>query len=281
MNFVLNEELIEYTKNHKEPFVKSAHHMISQCLELDKEIPNDYRWLFSSKDSLEQQVKVITDGDSKKVNYIYWNDQASNIEAYCYMTFWRGVELIKSCVNGLNARDTIAPAIAARSLLELSTVFLLNANTLEKTFSKVTFPDKTVVCSTEVEELVVKMIWGTRYDNPEPHLQQTNIMTSLKKLAKNPNAKELMPKYEFLCDIAHPSFIGNTSYWSHVEGVTTDNREKRVISRLTSRNFNADILDNTIWSLAWSSVCIKNSFEMLMKANNSLLDKLSTSNLTP
>jgi hypothetical protein len=231
--------------------------------------------MFSSKESLEQQLKVITDGNDKRMNFIYWNDQTSNIEAYCYMTFWRVVELIKSCVNGLNTRDTIAPAISARSLLELSKVFLLNANILEKTFSKVTFPDKTVVCSTEVEEFVVKMIWGTRYDNPEPHLQQTNIMTSLNKLAKNPNARELIPKYEFLCDIAHPSFIGNTSYWSHVESVTTDNREKRVISRLTSRNFNAEILDNTIWSLAWASVCIINSFVMLIKANKSLMDKLN------
>lgn len=275
LSFVLNEELIEYTKNHKEPFVESANHMISQCLDLDKKTPDDYRWMFSSKESLEQQLKAITNGDYKRINFIYWNDQASNIEAYCYMTFWRAVELIKSCVNGLNARDTIAPAIAARSLLELSTVFLLNANVLENTFSKITFPDNTVVSSTKVEELVVKMIWGTRYDNPEPHLQQTNIMTSLKKLAKNPNAKELMPKYEFLCDIAHPSFIGNTSYWSHVEEVTIDNREKRVISRSTSRSFNAEILDNTIWSLAWSSVCIKNSFEMLIKANKSLLDQLN------
>ena len=273
----MNRELIEYSQNHSDPIIKLAHHMVSQCFELDKKTPNDYRWLFSSKESLDKQLKAINEVDYKKINSVFWNDQTSNIEAYCHMSLWRGIELIRSCINGLNTKETIVPAIAARSLLELSTVFLINANILGKTFSTITFDEGKVITSTEVESLVIKMIWGTRYDNPEPHLQQTNIMTSLNRLAKNPNARQLLPTYEFLCDIAHPSFIGNTSYWSHVESVTPDDRESRVISRLTSRKFNTDILDKTIWSLAWSSECIKNSFEILMQANKMLLEKLGNS----
>ena len=273
MSLSLNEELLDRINDHDDMIIKSAQIMINECLDLDKKVPDSYSWLFSSKESLRKQLLAVGN-DYKKINSVFWNDQTSNVEAYCYMTFWRGVELIQSCLSGLNEKETIAPAVSARSLLELSTVFLLNANVLEKTFSQAVFPEKTVVTSTEVEELVIKMIWGTRYDNPEPHIQQTNIMTSLKKLAKNPNASELMPTYEFLCDIAHPSFIGNTSYWSHIESITPDDQEKRVISRLSSRNFNSDILDKTVWSLAWSSVCIKNSFEMLMAANKSLLNRL-------
>lgn len=273
----MNEELIEYSKRHHDPIIKSAHQIILQCLELDKKIPDNYRWLFSSKESLDKQLKSITNISHKDINSIYWNDQMSNIEAYYHMTLWRGVELIKSCINGLNSKETIVPAIAARSLLELSTVFLINANILSQTFSQVTFPNKTVVGSTEIENLVVKMIWGTRYDNPEPHLKQTNIITYLDKLAKISESKQLKPIYEFLCDIAHPSFIGNTSYWSHLESVTLDGRENRVISRLNSRNFNTDILDKTIWSLAWSAECIKNSFEILIQANLLLSEKLHDS----
>lgn len=52
------------------------------------------------------------------------------------MTWWRGNELVRSCLNGLNGREVIVPAVAARSLLELSTVFLLNANSLEKISDK-------------------------------------------------------------------------------------------------------------------------------------------------
>lgn len=270
----MSKELIEYSVSHNDPIIKLAHQMISQCLELDKKVPDDYRWLFSSKESLDKQLRTITNVDYKKINSIFWNDQTSNIEAYCHMTLWRSVELIKSCINGLNSKETIVPAIAARSLLEISTVFLINANILSKSFSTIFFPNETVVTSTGIENLVVKMIWGTRYDNPEPHLQQTNIMTSLKKLEKISRSKQLMPTYEFLCDIAHPSFIGNTSYWSHLESITLDGREQRLISRSNFRNFNTDILDKTIWSLAWSSECIKNSFEILIQANRTLLEKL-------
>jgi hypothetical protein len=249
--------------------------MVNHCLALDEKIPSEYSWIFSSKESLDVQLSTVPNGDHKNYNAVYWNDQISNIDAYSMMTLWRGVELIKACLSGLNGKETITPAIAARSLLELSTVFLLNANVLEKTFSEINFPDKTIVTSTEVETLVVKMIWGTRFNNPEPHVQQTNIMTSLNKLAKNPNALELMPTYEFLCDIAHPSFIGNTSYWSHIESVSTDGREKRVISRLTTRYSNTSILDKTLWSLAWSSACIMNSFDMLTTATKSLANKVN------
>lgn len=277
MSYVLNRDLIVYTESHHDPMIRSVNRILSQFSDVDKQVPSEYRWLFSTDQSVIEQLKSLTKDDYKKMNSIYWNDQTSNIEAYCHMTLWRGAELIKSCLNGLNTKETIVPAIAARSLLEISAVFLLNANILEKTFSEVNFPSKTIIVSTEVEVLVTKMIWGTRYGKPKENLQQTNIMTSLQKVAKHPDATKLMPMYEFLCDIAHPSFIGNTSYWSHIEEITCDNQERRVISRLTNRSFNNEILDNTIWSLAWSSGCVKNSFEILMQANKKLLEKLNAS----
>lgn len=277
MSYIFNKDLINYTESSNDPMIRSVNLILSQFSDVDKQVPSEYRWLYSSVESITEQLKSLNKNDHKKMNSIYWNDQTSNIEAYCYMTLWRAAELIKSCISGLNTKETIVPAIATRYLLEISAVFLINANVLSKAFSQITFPIKEVVTSTEVESLVVKMIWGTRYEKPEEHLLQTNIMTSLQKVAKHPDAKTLMPTYEFLCDIAHPSFIGNTSYWSHIEEITCDNQETRVMSRLTNRSFNDDILDKTIWSLAWSSGCIKNSFEMLMHANRELRRKLDAS----
>nr|WP_256837280.1 hypothetical protein [Pseudomonas oleovorans] len=264
-----------YCKDHEDPFVRESEAMVRHCLDLDEKVPNEYGWKFSGKESLEKQISEVA--SYQEVNSIFWKDQARNVEAYALMTYWRGVELIKSCLSGINAREVIAPAISARSLLELSTVFLLNSNNLHKTFGELSFPENTIVTSSEVEALVVKMIWGTRYGEPEPYLTQTNIMTSLQRLSKNPKATELMPNYEFLCDIAHPSFIGNTSYWSHVDSVYPDGSEKRVMSRLSSREFNTEITDKTIWALAWSSACIRNAFEIMSDANRVLLGKLKTS----
>lgn len=265
----------EYCKDHEDPFVRDSEAMVQHCLDLDKKLPNEYWWKFSSKETIEKQARGAV--SCQELNSIFWKDQARNIEAYALMTCWRGVELVKSCLFGINGQEVIAPAVSARSLLELSTVFLLNANSLHKTFGELSFPENAIVTSSEIEALVVKMIWGTRYGEPEQHLTQTNIMTSLKRLSKSPNAAELMPNYEFLCDIAHPSFIGNTSYWSHVESVYPDGSQKRVMSRLSDREFNTEITDKTIWALAWSSVCTRNAFEIMSDANRVLLGKLNAS----
>lgn len=272
---IYGDWLCKYCQGHEDPFVRDSESMIQYGLALDEKIPNEYGWKFSSEESLKRQLHEKN--KPQEVNSIFWEDQARNIEAYALMTCWRGIELMKSCLSGLNGQEIIVPAISARSLIELSTVFILNANILYKTFSGLSFPENTIVISSEVEALVVKMIWGTRYGNPESHLNQTNIMTSLQKLSKSPGAEKLMPSYEFLCDIAHPSFIGNVNYWSHVDSVYPDGSERRVISRLPNRNFNAEIIDRVLWALAWSSLCVRNAFDIVTNSNKILLDKLKVS----
>lgn len=266
----------EWLKAHciKSPIycVKESESMVKHFLDLDKELPDEYRWRFSDKDSIAKQSVIAS--SYSDLNRIFWTDQARNIEAYSVMTWWRANELVRSCLNGLNAREVIVPAVAARSLLELATVFLLNANTLEKNFKEITFAPDRLVFSTDLENLVAKLIWGTRYQLNEESVKQSNIMNSLQKLSKAPGAEDLMQTYEFLCDIAHPSFIGNTTFWSHVEATNPDGSQRRLMSRLTDRNFNTEITDKTLWALGWSATCIYNAFMMTREANAVLLSKL-------
>lgn len=272
---LFDDWLYEFCMVHEDPVLNYAEKMVRHCLSINDKIPNEYDWKFSSKESIKKQLYSAT--GTRQYNKIYWEDQVRNVEAYSIMTLWRGIELIESCLRGLNSKEVIAPATSARSLLELATVFLLNANTLNENFSSITFPKDSLVVSLEIEEMIVKMIWGTRYDNPEPHVLQTNIMTYLQRLAKNPKAENLMPIYEYLCDIAHPSFIGNTSYWSHMESVYPNGSEKRVISRLPTRKMNLKTLEKTTWALAWSSTCIRNAFDIMNEANSMLIGKLGSS----
>ena len=65
----------------------------------------------------QEKLKAMA-ASYQEVNSIFWKNQAHNVEAYALMTCWRGVELIKSCLSGINGRKVIAPAISARSLLE-------------------------------------------------------------------------------------------------------------------------------------------------------------------
>ena len=276
MNLSLNKELTLYTLQHDNPIIRSSKKLIASFLKFNTLIPDSHNWTFTTTESLQEQM-FVANKNHYEINNIFWKDQTSNIEAYAYMTFWRGAELINSALASLNNKELIVAAVATRSLLELSTVFLLNANTIHKTFSQVDFSKGEIIVSTELEELVLKMIWGTRYNNPEPLFTQKNIMTYLDKLAKNHNATELMPTYSFLCDITHPNFIGNLNYWSHLKSELPHGQEIILLSRSSSRQFNTNILDKIIWGLAWSSDCIKNSYNMLVSANELVLKKIENS----
>lgn len=269
---IYSDWLQKYCKDHSEFLVRDSENIVKTFFELDTQLPDEYRWKFSDLDSLTKQAHSAR--SPQDLNKIYWVDQACNIEAYSVMSWWRGNDLIKSCLRGLNDREVLVPAIAARSLLELATVFILHANNLDHNFKKILFTPNDIIISTEIENLVAKMIWGTRYQVKDKLLEQTNIMTPLKKLAKSPGAENLMSTYEFLCDIAHPSLIGNSSYWSHIESIDTDASEIRLISRLSDRDFNTEITDKTLWALAWSAHCINNAFLMMKDANAELLSKL-------
>ncbi len=150
----------------------------------------------------------------------------------------------------------------------------MNANTFEKTFREMFFPKGAVVVSHELEKMVVRIIWGTRYGDPLPHLKQTNVLKSIQWVSKNPKGKDVLPTYEYLCDIAHPSFIGNTRFWSHIEEVLPDGSERRVISKYADRETTRAIVDKILWSLGWSAAVLRNGFEITEVALAQLLKKL-------
>jgi len=181
----------DYCKISSHPLINNAGKMVNACLELESQIPDEYFWKYSSVESFKAQMIEVK--GSKAINELYWTDQVRNLEAYSIITYWRGLELLKPAVRCLNVHDIVSAAVLSRSLLELSSAYIINANTIDASFSKITFPANTLVMSDEIEALIIKMIWGTRLDKPEPYLSQTNILSLIQKLSKNPNAGELLP----------------------------------------------------------------------------------------
>jgi len=119
----------DFCSTSKHPFVRDSARMISYCFELEQQLPERYGWRFCDEDALKRRIESA--GSPSELNRIYWLDQARNVEAYAVMTFWRGTELLRPAIRSLNVHEVIAPAVVARSLLELATVFILNANTIE------------------------------------------------------------------------------------------------------------------------------------------------------
>ena len=118
------------------------------------------------------------------------------------------------------------------------------------------------------------MIWGTRYGDPDPHVKQTNILGYIKKIAENPKASDILDLYYYLCDIAHPSFIGNARFWSRIDKINEDKTEQRVIERYSEGPHTDEILDKVLWTIGWSSAVLRNSFEMSSISIQKLLEKI-------
>jgi hypothetical protein len=260
--------LAEFAKGCSHPFARDSADGIKLCLEFEQKVPKDYGWKFSTAEALLKEFRGTK--NPSDVNRAYWLDFARNCEAYSVMTFWRGLELIKPAIRSLNIREVIAPAVLSRSLLELSAVSLWNANILDENIGKVLAqarekPDF-VVASTELENFMAKAIWGTRLGDPRPEIKQTNVLTIIDKITKNPAASELMTKYEYLCEIAHPNVIGNATFWSHVDKKYPNGSELRIISKSPNVESIRDTLENILWALGWGAAVVRNSLELRSQA---------------
>lgn len=264
--------MVDFCLRSTNEFTRLTPQWVEGCFELDQALPDKYGWRMSEVEAIEGQLAGLT--DYREINRIYWEDQARNVEAYATMTFWRGSELLKASIRSLNIGEVVTPAVLARALLELSATYLKNANTVERLFTELRFPPKTCVWPEEFEENVVKMIWGTRLGDPKPHLKQTNVVTLIQKLSKNPKAVDLWPKYEFLCEVAHPNVIGNSRYWSHVERINSDGSKTVNMSRGARGDHATEILEATLWALGWSAGSLRNGFTLIRNGLGKLLAKL-------
>lgn len=270
-----SENISAFCEASDDSIISAAPQWVQGFLELDQTLPPKFGWRFSDVESFQNQM--VNQLSPSEFNHGFWTDQARNVEAYSIMCMWRGAELLKPAIRSLNLGEVITSSVLARSLLELSATYLIHANTIETIFNDLAFPTNTVVISKEFEERVLKMIWGTRLGEPEPHLKQINVLTLIQKLTKNPNAADLLPHYEFLCEIAHPNVVGNNRYWSHIERVNDDGSEVRIFSRIADGEHTNEIRAKIIWSLAWSAGSLRNSFSMIHNALSNLRAKLSNS----
>jgi hypothetical protein len=264
--------LSDFCASREDSFIKELPSTLSDFFASDAKIPSRYGWRFRDADALERQIRTAKTPQS--MNQIYWFDHARSVEAYAVVTVWRVTELLKPTIRSLNLRELVPPAVLARSILELSTAFVVNANVIRRTFTQVDFPADTVVVSQEFEDQIIRMMWGRRLADPPPHLKQTNAQTALEHIAEQPGRSELLRIYEYLCELAHPNFIGNVRFWSHVERTDADGSELRVLARSADQEPAVEILEKILWALRWSAECAHNAFHITRQSLSELFHKL-------
>ena len=265
--------VLEIIQSSEHPFVKSAQEMINFFFDLEEKLPKEYGWRKYSTDSfgeLLKQCKTTDEGNS-----VYWKDISRTIETYSVTLCFRSNEVLRSAIRSLNNKEIVPAAILTRSLLELASTMLENSNILWQTIKQIP-KDKTntIIASEDVAKLLSRMIWGTRLGNDIPeHLKQKNILTTLQSLSKNENAKELLEKYEFLCEIAHPNYLGNVRFWGD-DVISNDDGSFTVkIKKKGDSTLKPEIVENIIWGIGWSAECVRNSFLILRHTTKILNDR--------
>lgn len=256
--------VLSISESSEYPFVKSSPEMINSFFELDKMIPDKYGWRHYDVEAFKKIIED-THGDPEKINRTYWMDVVRSMEAYSAMTFMRMNEVLRSAIRSLNNKEIVPSAILSRSCLELATSMLDNANLFDRTIAGLPKEKKMIIVADEKFEIMLtKTIWGTRYGDDLPdYLIQRNILTIIQKMSKNANAKELLSKYEFLCELAHPNVIGNARFWSDESYPNSDGSVTIVIQKEGYSNSKREIIENILWALSWSAACVRNGFVLI------------------
>lgn len=253
-------------KSSEHPFVRSAQEMINYFFDLERQFPDKYGWRYYDVESFKEQVKQNSHASSS-LNNTYWRDVTRTLEAYGVITYFRTNEVLRTAIRSLNNQEIVPAAILTRSLLELASTMIENSNIFLATINKLTGqPNAVVIVSEELEKLLLRIVWGTRLGDDIPeHLKQKNILTTLQKLSKNPNTHELIGKYEFLCELAHPNWLGNARFCSEESNTNSDGSITVSIHKRGYSTLRLDIIENIVWGLGWSAACVRNGYHNLQE----------------
>lgn len=246
--------------------------LVSNCMknleafrELYSQVPNRYGWRQIS-------VSAFTANYSKadsdlSANSIYWLDVARSLEAYNTLVLWRGGELLLSAEQCLQHASAVIPlAVLSRSLIELTTSFIVNGGLLRRYIANISFEKKehTRLLSQGVEDVLNKALFGTRLVGKKMPGEQTNILTHIENLTKISGYEPLADRYKRLCDVTHPNVLGNARFWSNKVQPYPDGSELRVLERDdVSNDLCILILDDAIWGMSWSAANIRSGFQIL------------------
>jgi hypothetical protein len=243
------------------PLVRYCQENLKAALLRGNSLPDKYSWQTIAGEAFQQHTKEI-----KNIhcwNSLFWSDWSKNCEAYSVMLYWRALEIIKPTVRAINQHDYIAAAILARSLLELTASYILNANFIHNSCAGVAQTANLMVGSQECEDFIVKAIWGRRFFDPEDAHKQVNALSHLQRLNKNHHASDLVPTYDFLCEVAHPNVVGFARFWNDQIIQLDDGSEVREMCRNASDSAQKDVLENTIWALSFGAECLVNAHEII------------------
>jgi hypothetical protein len=165
------------------------------------------------------------------------------------------LELIEQSLCLINANGVLGPAILGRSLIELTSTFVLNGDAIRRCVAEAaTRWDTMIVASEDLENLLNKAVFGSRLVPKDHYLIQTNVLTSVQKLSRISGFEDVVKKYEYLCEVAHPNVVGSRRFWSDWLALEPEGARIRAFNPRTLSNDTVRELEETsLWAIGWSS----------------------------
>ncbi len=180
-------------------------------------------WHFYSDVALNDIVKRNLEKNASKprydqINQIYWSDVFQSINAAKCIFLKRASTLLGSSFLLLKNKDFLSSAILARSLLEICMWHVYHSSMFKGSVTKINKnPKKHLIQSPQLQDQILKLIWGTNEKNVIDELKQHKIYKIFDQVAKGLKKTsntdiDLEEFYDLLCEFVHPNVEGNNLF---------------------------------------------------------------------
>jgi hypothetical protein len=168
--------------------------------------------------SLKRQMEEeALKADCFGLNRSFWMDQLVTFEAWRSVFLWRISEQVESALLLKKDAKYVAAAAVCRTAFELGFTALITSAKLCQILKQLDARRvRTSAClSTTFPEDVELAIFGTRISDRvnAGSPSQKNLLTSLDRLKRHELGGEIGVYYELLCDLSHPSWLGNRPFY--------------------------------------------------------------------
>ncbi len=235
-------------------WVKNINHHITEFNRWISRFPMDYEWHFKSVEAFQHHIRKVEEagGSIQEINKVYWIDTLHNCQAYTILSAWKMVELSRSTAHSAIRGDFVVAGTLARAALENAVQYCDAARTISATIEIILTQDfkQAVIVSEDLERLILKTVFASRLPETADYYNSTNIMTAIERISKVVGQDEVLSKYSYLCEIAHPNWLGQSVYIA--DSVNKDYTEVRRVSMRAGPS-GLGILENTLWALSWAT----------------------------
>jgi hypothetical protein len=211
----------------------------------------------------------LESGDVHQANRVFWLDQLATFDAWRSIVLWRASEVIDAALMLRDQASLLSSVTLTRSVFELAMASLVVSGRLCKVLNMLDISImKSKFCgSTTFPDDVEMAIFGTRVPEAESNglPSQRNVLSYMAQLEKIFPDAGLKKSYELLCDVTHPSWLGNRPFYRR--------NDQGTICRVSQEYdplWHTEVSDLTATVLSWSAQAI----EMVMDQSQSSIERV-------